>query len=91
MVTSIFNLMTHKKMPDTRRSDKPRPMWSQAQCRERMLVALYPWVRRRMLNTPRSCNEVDGALLCVRLTPLLPHRQSSLQSAPTSLDWDPQP
>ena len=91
MVTSIFNLMTHKKVPDTRRSDKSRPMWSQAQCRERMLVALYPWVRRRIGNTPRSCNEVDGTLLCVRLTPLLPHRQSSLQSAPTSLDWDPQP
>ena len=28
----------------------------------RMLVALYPWVRRRIGNTPRSRNEVDGAL-----------------------------
>ena len=61
MVTSSY-LMTHKKVPDTRRSDKPRPMWSQAQCRERMLVALYPWVRRRMHNTPRSRDEVYGAL-----------------------------
>ena len=62
MVPSSY-LMTHKKVPDTRRSDKLRPMWSQAQCRERMLVALYPWVRRRIGNTPRSSNEVDGALL----------------------------
>ena len=91
MVTSIFNLMTHKKVLDTRRSDKPRPMWSQAQCRERMLVALYPWVRRRIGNTPRSCNEVDGTLLCVKLTRLQLHRLLSLQSAPISLDWDPQP
>ena len=30
--------------------------------REHMLVALYPWVRRRMHNTPRSRDEVDGAL-----------------------------
>ena len=64
MVTSSY-LMTHKKVPDTRRSDKPRPMWSQAQCREHMLVALCPWVRRRMVNTPRSRNEVDGALYSV--------------------------
>lgn len=30
--------------------------------REHMSVALYPWVRRRINNTPRSSNEVDGAL-----------------------------
>ena len=86
MVTSIFNLMTHKKVLDTKRSDKPRPMWSQAQCRERMLVALYPWVRRRIGNTPRSCNEVDGTLLCVKLTRLQLHRLLSLQSAPNAPD-----
>ena len=30
--------------------------------REHMMVALYPWVRRRMQNTPRSHCEAYGAL-----------------------------
>ena len=65
MFTTSFN--EAKKASDTRNADKPRPMWSQAQRRERMLVALYPWVRRRIVNTPRSLDEVDDALYVVLL------------------------
>ena len=60
MFTTSFN--EAKKASDTRNADKPRPMWSQAQRRERMLVVLYPWVRRRMVNTPSRRDEVDEVL-----------------------------